>query len=189
MQCQYTTFFEDSSKLCPLLGNLYSHFPLFSRVPFLISFYPPLSHMTYLSLSTPPFKFISFLFPFFLSRSVSHFPLIRYRLTVLILPSCELFLNPPPSLTYPLLFPISFSPCYSLILLFSSFIPSSLVYLLIPFFPLSLLSPVPSFHTHPTSARPLPPPFPIFSKQVSLRTLYLWWGVSSLAASVNPHNL
>lgn len=135
------------SLLCPFLNILLSS---------------PFPHDLSLPID-PPFKFISFLFPFFLSRSVSHFPLIRYRLTVLILPSCELFLNPPPSLTYPLLFPISFSPCYSLILLFSSFIPSSLVYLLIPFFPLSLLSPVPSFHTHPTSARPLPPPFPIFS--------------------------
>ena len=135
------------SLLCPFLNILLSS---------------PFPHDLSLPID-PPFKFIPFLFPFFLSWSVSHFPLIRYRLTVLILPSCELFLNPPPSLTYPLLFPISFSPCYSLILLFSSSIPSSLVCLLIPFFPLSLLSPFPSFHTHPTSDRPLPPPFPIFS--------------------------
>ena len=133
------------SLLCPFLNILLSSpFPHVLSLPF------PAPYRT-------PFKFIPFLFPFFLSRSVSHFPLIRYRLTVLILPSCELFLNPPPSLTYPLLFPIYFSPCYSLILLFSSFIPSSLVYLLIPFFPLSLLSPVPSFHTQPAPSLPRSP--------------------------------
>ena len=123
--------------------------------------------MFYLSLSPlpidPPFKFIPVLFPFFLSRSVSHFPLIRYRLTVLILPSCELFLNPPPSLTYPLLFPISFSPCYSLIPLFfilhSLFPCLSFNPILSPITPLSC-----PFLSHTPHLSPPPPsPFPISS--------------------------
>ena len=78
------------SLLCPFLNILLSSpFPhdLYLPIDPPLNSFPFSSHFFYLDLY-PTFLF---LFPFFLSRSVSHFPLIRYRLTVLILPSCELF--------------------------------------------------------------------------------------------------
>ena len=72
------------SLLCPFLNILLSF---------------PFPHDLSLPIN-PPLNSFPFSSHFFLSRSVFHFPLIRYRLTVLILPSCELFLNPPSSLLH-----------------------------------------------------------------------------------------